>query len=337
LILLTRSRTVGLPFSYIYIIDEKLVRRKEESKKEKKLMEGAAQSLLSNAGQLVGDEFRQLRGEVARLRNELAIINALLRMQSEAGEGAVSQVVREWTKQLREVRYDAEDCIDLYLLRVRSRPGDRCFVRWKRLLGTLWSRRRLAGDIRDVRALASDISDQLARYGIRLEPRLMGRTAASSSGGTVQAVAVSSAPPFRPGDNDDDDDCNQFVDNRGLALDLFYKVRALANDDDKQLKVFSICGFGGLGKTTLAMEVCRLLEMEFLWQARVSVSQTFSAKDLQGLLKRLLRQIALPNLQAVPQQVDPLGNNIDTMDVGQLENKLKDTLDNKRYSSTHRT
>lgn len=58
-------------------------------------------------------EFRHLRsvgGEVARLRNELAIINALLRMQSdsEAYEGAVSHVVRdrEWIKQLREVGYD---------------------------------------------------------------------------------------------------------------------------------------------------------------------------------------------------------------------------------------
>jgi hypothetical protein len=39
LILLTRSRTVGLPFSYIYIIDEKLVRkegRKQERKKKKR-------------------------------------------------------------------------------------------------------------------------------------------------------------------------------------------------------------------------------------------------------------------------------------------------------------
>jgi len=67
-------------------------------------MEGAAQSLVSNVGQLVGKEFRKLRGvggEVARLRNELATINALLRMQSEADECTVNHFVREWMKQLR--------------------------------------------------------------------------------------------------------------------------------------------------------------------------------------------------------------------------------------------
>jgi disease resistance protein RPM1 len=56
---------------------------------------------VSSVGQLVGDEFRQLHGvggEVARLRNELATINALLRMHSEANEGAVDHFVREWMK-----------------------------------------------------------------------------------------------------------------------------------------------------------------------------------------------------------------------------------------------
>ena len=64
-------------------------------------MEGAAQSLLSNVGQLVGKEFRKLHGvggEVARLRNELANINVLLRMQSEADGGSVNRFVREWMK-----------------------------------------------------------------------------------------------------------------------------------------------------------------------------------------------------------------------------------------------
>ena len=49
-------------------------------------MEGAAQNLVSKLGLLVGEEFQKLRGvggEVARLRDELATMNALLRMQSD--------------------------------------------------------------------------------------------------------------------------------------------------------------------------------------------------------------------------------------------------------------
>lgn len=85
-------------------------------------VDGAAQTLVGNLGKLVGEEFRQLRGvgsEVAQLRDELATMNALLRMQSEADDGAVDHFVREWMKQLRELAYDAEDCTNLYMFRIR--------------------------------------------------------------------------------------------------------------------------------------------------------------------------------------------------------------------------
>jgi len=82
----------------------------------------------------------------------------------------------------------------------------------------------------------------------------------------------------------------------------------------------------GLGKTTLAVTVCRQLKTEFQCQAQESVSQTFSAKDLQGLLKRLLRQIAEQEVQ----QVHPLGN-IDAMPVDELKRELEKRLSNKRY------
>ncbi|CAO2210273.1 unnamed protein product [Urochloa humidicola] len=288
-------------------------------------MEGAAQALVSNVAQLVGDEFRQLRGvggEVARLRNELGTINALLRMQSEADElgAAVDHFVREWMKQLREVAYDAEDLVDLYLFRVRRRPsppaGDRLCCSFafdvKRLLAALSSRRRLARDIRALRALASAINEQHARYGVSLEP--LRRTAAP----TYYSDHLSMPPRALPADGPSHHD--QFVGNKAQAVALANKVKALDGESDKQRKVFSIVGFGGLGKTTLAVEVCRQLETEFQRQAQVSVSQAFSAKDLQGLLRRVLRQIAQHQ-----------AGDIDDMHVDDLEGELKERLKNSRY------
>ncbi|KAF7105264.1 hypothetical protein CFC21_106093 [Triticum aestivum] len=286
-------------------------------------MEGAAQALVSNVGQLVGEEFRQLRGvggEVARLRDELATMNALLRMQSEAEEGAVDHFVREWMKQLREVAYDAEDCVDLYLFRVRCRSGDRYFVWCKHLLETLMSRRRLAGDIRALRAHAAAINEQHARYGVNLEPL---RRPPSVS---LRAVAVS-ARALRPAD----DPC-QFVGITEKATPLANKVKDNVEGDMK-LKVFSIVGFGGLGKTTLAMEVCRQLEADFQRQAQVSVSQAFDGrKGLKGLLIRVLQQIVKPksdNDQGITEEDSIKG--IESMDEEKLSDKLKELLENKRY------
>ena len=75
-------------------------------------MEGTAQTLLSNAGQLLSMEYQQLRGvggDVAELRDELDAINALLIMQSEAEDGAVDRFLQVCMRQLGEVAYDAED------------------------------------------------------------------------------------------------------------------------------------------------------------------------------------------------------------------------------------
>ncbi|XBI07646.1 hypothetical protein VPH35_135517 [Triticum aestivum] len=302
----------------------------DHSRKSRDTMEGAvAQSILSNVGQLVGEEFRQLRavgGEVAELRDELATMNALLRMQTEAEDGAVDHFIREWMKQLRELAYDAEDCVDLYIFRIRCQSKDGFLVWSKRLLATLFPRHRLAGNIRTLRARAVTISERHARYGVSREALHR-----SPSVAPVMAAA-SSAKALRPANDPD-----QFVGIEDQANILAKRVKAMVHDNseerDKNLKVFSIVGFGGLGKTTLAMEVCRQLETEFDRQAQVSVSQMFDGgNDLKELLKRVLQQIVknkAANEKGIEEE-DPLAG-IDTMDVNKLADKLEDLLKEKRY------
>jgi disease resistance protein RPM1 len=122
---------------------------------------------------------------------------------------------------------------------------------------------------------------------------------------------------------------------RDQAIDLANKLKAVTDKErDMKLKVFSIVGFGGLGKTTLAMEVCRQLKTDFHCQVFVSVSQAFDAgKDLPLLFRRVLEQVAKAKTQndkGINEEVnDPLGA-IDTMNVDHLTTKLQELLEDKR-------
>jgi disease resistance protein RPM1 len=102
---------------------------------------------------------------------------------------------------------------------------------------------------------------------------------ALASSHPVPAVLPASARALPAGSANDPD---QLVGIRDQAIDLANKVKAVTDTErDMKLKVFSIVGFGGLGKTTLAMEVCRQLKADFHRQAFLSVSQAFDAgKDL---------------------------------------------------------
>lgn len=95
-----------------------------------------------------------------------------------------------------------------------------------------------------------------------------------------------------------------------LPLNWFTKV-----DDAsvQELRVVSIVGFGGLGKTTLANEVYNNLGENFDCKAFVSVSQR---PDMMMLLKNLVTQI--------------LGPRVDTSEFNRLIDNLRKYLQGKR-------
>ena len=84
------------------------------------------------------------------------------------------------------------------------------------------------------------------------------------------------------------------------------------------LRVLSIVGFGGLGKTTLANEVCRKIEGNFHCKAFVSVSQK---PDVKKIIKDVISQVPCED-----------GSTKDTSDWDERKSisKLRELLQNKR-------
>jgi disease resistance protein RPM1 len=87
------------------------------------------------------------------------------------------------------------------------------------------------------------------------------------------------------------------------------------NGEEKQLKVVSIVGFGGLGKTTLANRVYHKLDGEFQCGAFVPVSQK---PNMSKLLHSLLTQIGC-------------GQSFHDCELNVLLDQVRENLKNKRY------
>jgi disease resistance protein RPM1 len=252
-------------------------------------MEGAIQSLATNVAQLLSEEYKRLRGvggEIAELRDDMATMNALIHMQSQADDRAVDSFTREWMKQLGEAAFDADNCIDKYMYRVRSRPNDgvRTWAWLKHQVMTLFERDRLSREIAALRARTTTICERHARYGINLEalrhnPSLA--TLLDEPRGSASSVLLGA--------------------DRQPTIGISDSVQTLAGslqaETGNRTMVFSIVGMGGAGKTTLAMEVCRRLEAEFPYQAMVSVSHAFEpTRDLEKLLNSILQQVVTPRM-----------------------------------------
>jgi translation initiation factor RLI1 len=88
-----------------------------------------------------------------------------------------------------------------------------------------------------------------------------------------------------------------------------------------ELKVFSIVGFGGLGKTTLANEIYRKLKGQFHCQAFVSVSQK---PNIRKILRTILSEVGFRAHE---------DTNIETWDKSEFISELKTFLLDKRYAS----
>ncbi|XP_044417499.1 disease resistance protein Pik-2-like [Triticum aestivum] len=306
-------------------------------------MERAAVPVLSKVGQVLVDELQDIRGvgnKVIQLRDELATMNAVLRVISEAKEGSVDHIVREWEKQVHDLVYDAEDCTDTYSLCI-SRPMARpsIYARAKRVARYPYKKlvlqRALAADIKDLLVRTTAVSERRARYNI--DRATLPRAAFLAP---VSAASISTNALRRVNDPD------QFVGITEQADTLATKIKGpmhvqhdestapvhdedgqinveVHDEDGKSLKVLSIVGFGGLGKTTLAMELCRQLDMDFPCQATVSVSQAFNVeKDMEGLLKRLLQQLS--NKKGDDKQTNP-------MDVEGPSSRIMKLLKETRY------
>ncbi|XP_027081857.1 disease resistance protein RPM1-like [Coffea arabica] len=247
-------------------------------------------TFLREEGRLLG----RRRREVQFIRDELEQMRAFLR-EAEAKEEDAQPTLQQWIKQVRDAAYDTEDILDEFVARFARHPATGFYGSVRRIFSSiknLRARHRVASEIQSIQSRIKSISEGHQRYQSEY-----GISAQASN--SLSAVNNTTWRYSR-------DDALLVEEAKLVGIDQpkNHLISELLEADDHQLKVVSVVGMGGLGKTTLVKRVHEDPEVRrhFPVRAWVTVSQTC---DFQYLLKDLIRQLH-EGKKPVPQSIESL-------------------------------
>ncbi|VAH85875.1 unnamed protein product [Triticum turgidum subsp. durum] len=254
---------------------------------------GVMNSLLGKLATLMGEEFaklKNLRKEVKHISDELSSMKDALERLADVDELDI-QTAR-WRDAVREMSYDIEDIIDDFMCKIGEKTKKSGFVHDTiQRLRTSRARHQIAGQIEDIKKLVHETSARRERYKVDVPTSL-------NVAVDQRVVALY-------------EDAAKLVGMEGPTNEVVSWLK----DEKKKLKVVSIVGFGGLGKTTLAKEVYHKLKGEFHCGAFVPVSQN---PNIPKLLHSLSTQLGCQQ-------------SFHDCELNVLLDQLRENLKNKRY------
>ncbi|KQJ87182.1 disease resistance protein RPP13 [Brachypodium distachyon] len=246
--------------------------------------EATIKSLLTKLGSLLAEEYaliRGVRGDIQFINDELASMQAFLSNLSNSATDGHDDQTEDWMKQVRDVSYDIEDCVDDFAQGLR--PDPRGGGLWSMIRRTLYEiqtyypRRRIASQIAQLKERAQHVGERRGRYGVR-DPET-GKKKSSLGGATGYLVAEHQQTT-----------CQLIGVKEPVGVRDMHGLEQWISYDDsrKQLGVLSVVGFGGVGKTTIAMALYRNFGDQFQRRAMVTVSQN---SDPEAILRNILSQV----------------------------------------------
>ncbi|CAO2150445.1 unnamed protein product [Urochloa humidicola] len=255
--------------------------------------------------------------DIEFLRTELRSIQAALRLVGVVPLEQLPQHLKNWADLSREMLYDIQDILDTFLVRVEeSHPPDGS----KGLISKMASpfhfkrnkiRREIADAVRDVKIKVHNI----ARLRDLHADRLVARNRFDPVAANPAPAATSVDPRLLAMLKDQ----TGFV---GTDLPRDELISMLTEGDDvssQQLKVVSIVGSGGMGKTTLANIVYKELQSQFDCSAFVFLSVS---PNMKQVFNNMLKQLDNEKYRDISET---------SWDEQQLMDELRQLLQDKRY------
>ncbi|KAJ1256887.1 hypothetical protein BS78_K275600 [Paspalum vaginatum] len=270
---------------------------------------GALGTLLPKLAQLLQDEYnlhKNAKKDIQFLSRELETMRAALRNVGEVPPEQLSELVRIWVRDVRELSYDMEDIVDTFLVRVQGpdlpskKSTKRFFKKMTRMVAKATARRGIAQEIKDIKDRVKEVAERRDRYNVD------GITPATSTLVDRRITALYTKP----------------TDLVGIDEPREELIMRLTKEEDgtfAEQRMVSIVGYGGLGKTTLAKAVYDKLRVQFDCSAFVSVSRN---PDMTRVFKDMLYDLDKIKF-----------TNIHSTTMGQklLMDLVQEFLQNKRY------
>ncbi|XP_058109111.1 putative disease resistance protein At1g50180 [Magnolia sinica] len=243
-----------------------------------------------------------VRDQVEWLEEEFTRMRCFLKDADAKQDSDVR--VKNWVRNVRNVAYDAEDAIDIFVFKIaplRQRGFLGRIRRYAFIFHDLSALHKLGLEIERIKTKISSISESRLAYGIENIGQGGGT---SSSGLSLQEWRLTSPLAQEP----------DFV---GFEKDLEILVDRLTKG--KRRFVVSVVGMGGLGKTTLTKKVYNDTRVKTHFQsfAWISISQEYGVRDL---LQNIM------NCYMVLSEEE-----IKKMNIFQLRHKISEYLQGKRY------
>ncbi|CAL5392895.1 unnamed protein product [Camellia sinensis] len=265
------------------------------SRQQSKMAESAVFHLLANLAPFLQQEVNLLIGvreEIEYIRDEFERMTAFLGVADAMEEN--NPELKVWVKQVREAAYDIGDVLELYMLRLGHRHGAgfRGFL------------------VKRMKSRVIDISKGHQRYHDRY--------------GMLEQGSSSRSTGLNTACHDYRGDALLLHESELVGIDKpkSQLIRWLVHEDPR-LKVFSISGMGGLGKTTLIKKAFddAVVKNHFQSHVWITVSESFKIEVLlKGIIKQLFEEIKQP----VPQGME-------NMDTNSLKGIINAFLQQKRY------
>ncbi|KAL6595127.1 hypothetical protein ACP70R_048230 [Stipagrostis hirtigluma subsp. patula] len=271
---------------------------------------GAMNTLLPKLGELLVGEYnlqKGLTGEIEKLKEELESMNAALREVSRVPADKLDELVKIWARDVRDLSYDIEDAVDVFMLRGHGHGQDDTkqfslkglIHRTINLFKMAMTNHQIHNVIIDIMNRVKQVSERRKRYKV---DDVAARPITVTIDPRLEAV-------FRK--------ATELVGIDGPMTDLTKRLQDEYSPPLQQQNIISIVGFGGLGKTTLANAVLHDLKAEFDCYLFVSVSLN---PDIKRLFKNILSQLDEKKYKKINEEWDEI----------QLISEIRAFLENKR-------